>query len=75
VQLEISDGAVAALVSAGFDPVYGARSLSRTLRRQVLVPAADLLVASRANGEDQMQIFLEPAEGANSGVRVRLRDA
>lgn len=70
VEMTIADGVVAALVAAGFDPVYGARSLRRTLHHQVLVPAAELLVASRADGHTAIQLRLEPAGDGHAGVRV-----
>lgn len=70
VELEVLDGVGPALVSSGFDPVYGARSLRRALRRQVLVPAAELLVASRAEGQDELRACIEIALNGD-GVTVR----
>ena len=40
ITLELTDGARAALAREGFDPVYGARPLKRTLQRRVQDPLA-----------------------------------
>jgi len=40
ITLELSDAARDMLVSEGFDPVYGARPLKRTLQRRILDPLA-----------------------------------
>jgi ATP-dependent Clp protease ATP-binding subunit ClpA len=70
VESEVADGVVEALVSTGFDAVYGARSLRRAMRRHVLVPAAELLVAGRSRGLEEVRIRLEPADDVG-GLRVR----
>jgi ATP-dependent Clp protease ATP-binding subunit ClpB len=40
IRLELSDGARDLLIEEGYDPVYGARPLKRTLQRRVLDPLA-----------------------------------
>ncbi|ATX82457.1 ATP-dependent Clp protease ATP-binding subunit ClpB [Mariprofundus ferrinatatus] len=45
VELEVTDAAVAWLVSEGYDPVYGARPLKRFIQQQLETPVARLLIA------------------------------
>jgi ATP-dependent Clp protease ATP-binding subunit ClpA len=52
VHVEAPPDVVAALAQLGFDPVYGARALSRTLRDQVLLPVAEAVVAHRRTDPD-----------------------
>jgi ATP-dependent Clp protease ATP-binding subunit ClpB len=40
IRIELSDAAKDALIEEGYDPVYGARPLKRTLQRRVLDPLA-----------------------------------
>ncbi|MSO84304.1 MAG: hypothetical protein EXQ53_13590, partial [Acidobacteria bacterium] len=40
IHVEMSDAAKAFLVSEGYDPMYGARPLKRTIQRRVLDPLA-----------------------------------
>ena len=40
IDIEVTDRAKAALVDEGYDPVYGARPLKRTIQRRVLDPLA-----------------------------------
>jgi ATP-dependent Clp protease ATP-binding subunit ClpB len=43
--LEVSDAAADWLVSAGYDPVYGARPLKRAIQRELETPIAKSLLA------------------------------
>ena len=40
ISLTLSDAAKAALVEEGYDPIYGARPLKRTIQRRILDPLA-----------------------------------
>ncbi len=52
LQLQLSPSAIDLLVESGFDPVYGARHLKRTIQRQLENPLAQLLLAGYfSNGE------------------------
>ncbi|MDF1646771.1 MAG: ATP-dependent chaperone ClpB [Legionellaceae bacterium] len=44
IQLELDDLALAHLAEAGFDPVYGARPLKRTIQQQLENPLAEALL-------------------------------
>lgn len=44
--LSVTDGAKTWLAERGFDPVYGARPLKRTIQREVETPMAKLMLAS-----------------------------
>ena len=45
LELEISDAFLARLVSAGFDPVYGARPLKRAIQQELENPLAQRILA------------------------------
>ncbi|MCF7547484.1 AAA family ATPase [Pseudonocardia sp. WMMC193] len=47
VEIVIGDGVVDALVELGFDPVNGARSLARSVRKHLVTPVAESLVRHR----------------------------
>ena len=47
LSLELSDKAMALLVDAGFDPVYGARPLKRAIQREVENPLAQSILAGK----------------------------
>jgi ATP-dependent Clp protease ATP-binding subunit ClpA len=61
VGLHVGAGVVDTLVNRGFDPVTGARGLSRAIRRHVLVPVAEALVTHRASGADELQVRIDAA--------------
>jgi ATP-dependent Clp protease ATP-binding subunit ClpA len=70
VELHIGDGVVDILVDLGFDPVNGARSLSRAIRQHVLVPVAEALIAHRASGTNELRVRIEPDDPAGAGPFV-----
>jgi ATP-dependent Clp protease ATP-binding subunit ClpB len=45
VELQLSDGARQWLARVGYDPVYGARPLKRSVQKHLIDPLADLLLA------------------------------
>ena len=47
LELSLSDGAADWLASAGYDPVYGARPLKRTVQRELETPIAKLILSGR----------------------------
>jgi ATP-dependent Clp protease ATP-binding subunit ClpB len=52
MQIELTDRAKELLVEEGYDPVYGARPLKRTIQRRVLDPLAmDVLEGRFAEGD------------------------
>ena len=72
LELELADGVAEALVVTGFDPTYGARGLRREIRRQILVPAAEALVANRNAGAQACRLRVEPArECGRATLRIR----
>ncbi len=56
VHLEVSDAAVDALASIGFDPVYGARPLRRAIRAKVEDRLAELLLDGSLNTGDTASV-------------------
>ena len=49
MDLELTPAAKELLARAGFDPVYGARPLKRTIQKEIVQPLAMRLRAGRAN--------------------------
>lgn len=45
--LDVDDSGVAALAKAGFDPVYGARPIRRTIQRELETPIARRIIAGK----------------------------
>jgi ATP-dependent Clp protease ATP-binding subunit ClpA len=51
VELSVEGSVVELLADEGFDPVYGARGLRRTVRTRLAHPVAEQVVRARAGGE------------------------
>lgn len=66
VELEVGSGVVDKLVDIGFDPVNGARSLTRAIRDHLLVPVAKALVAHRAADDNDLRVIVHAAPSAAS---------
>jgi len=47
ITLEVTEAAKAYLARVGYDPVFGARPLKRTIQREVETPVARLIVAGK----------------------------
>jgi ATP-dependent Clp protease ATP-binding subunit ClpB len=60
IQMRLSDGALDHLVSAGYDPVYGARPLKRAIQREIENPiATKLLELTFTEGDTILVDFVE----------------
>jgi ATP-dependent Clp protease ATP-binding subunit ClpB len=57
--LEVSDGAKALLAEAGYDPVYGARPLKRTIQRMIQDPLAVKILAGEFKESDRIWVDVE----------------
>ncbi|MFN8057768.1 MAG: ATP-dependent chaperone ClpB [Vicinamibacterales bacterium] len=62
IHVSLSAGARAFLVDEGYDPVYGARPLKRTLQRRVLDPLAMLVLRGEFREGDHVLIDAGPGE-------------
>jgi ATP-dependent Clp protease ATP-binding subunit ClpB len=60
--LDITDGAKALLAQAGYDPVYGARPLKRTIQRLIQDPLAVKILAGEFKEGDRVKIDVEDDE-------------
>jgi ATP-dependent Clp protease ATP-binding subunit ClpB len=60
--LEVSDGAKALLAEAGYDPVYGARPLKRTIQRLIQDPLAVKILAGEFKEGDRVWVDVEDGE-------------
>ena len=74
IDLRCSEAAVKHIAAAGFDPVYGARPLRRTIQNLVETPLARELLAGRFRGRDAIrvgckggEIVFEKGRGAGGG--------
>ena len=52
VKIEMTDAAKSHLASVGYDPVYGARPLKRTIQRELLNPLAKMLLSGEIHDND-----------------------
>ncbi len=59
IQLTISDAALDKIGEAGFDPVYGARPLKRTIQQELENPLAQDILAGKFAAEDTINIDLK----------------
>ena len=59
IQLTITDAALDKIGSAGFDPVYGARPLKRTIQQELENPLAQDILAGKFAAEDTINIDLQ----------------
>ncbi|MCL2489095.1 MAG: AAA family ATPase, partial [Oscillospiraceae bacterium] len=54
--LQVSEEAVKALAKSGFDPVYGARPLRRTIQNKIEDPLAELLLEGKYKAGDTVKV-------------------
>lgn len=64
VALRVDDAAVAFLHDSGFDPIYGARGLRRTVRTHLIAPVAECLLRCRATSSGPIAIEATVVHGA-----------
>lgn len=57
IQLELSKEALNHLAEAGFDPVYGARPLKRTIQQQLENPLAQALLSGKFKSGDKVEVL------------------
>ncbi|WP_020497886.1 AAA family ATPase [Sciscionella marina] len=67
VHLEVSEDVLAFLAERGFDPVYGARALRRTMRTQLTAAIAEEIVRHGPDGGAALHLTASAPDGA---VRV-----
>jgi ATP-dependent Clp protease ATP-binding subunit ClpB len=70
LQLQLTDAAKELLIEAGYDPVYGARPLRRTIQQKVLDPLALNVLAGEFHEGD---VVIADVEGDNFVFRTRER--
>jgi ATP-dependent Clp protease ATP-binding subunit ClpB len=56
IKLHITDGAKRWLADAGYDPVYGARPLKRTIQKNLQDPLARLILEGRIQDGDTVEV-------------------
>jgi ATP-dependent Clp protease ATP-binding subunit ClpB len=70
IHVELTEAAKAYLVSEGYDPLYGARPLKRTIQRQVLDPLAMRVLEGEFREGDRVT-----ADVGDRGLRFVKKDA
>ncbi|GER01063.1 hypothetical protein JCM17845_16860 [Iodidimonas gelatinilytica] len=70
ITLELDDAARAWLAQAGYDPVYGARPLKRTIQRQVQNPLADLILKGEVKDGQTVKVSV----GESGHLRLSVTD-
>jgi ATP-dependent Clp protease ATP-binding subunit ClpB len=56
LKFEISGAALDLIADAGFDPVYGARPLKRTIQTQIENPLAEKLLSDNLTDEEVVRV-------------------
>jgi ATP-dependent Clp protease ATP-binding subunit ClpB len=56
MQLELTPAAAEEIARAGFDPVYGARPLKRTIQKEVIQPLAVRLLQGQFSDGDSILV-------------------
>jgi ATP-dependent Clp protease ATP-binding subunit ClpB len=70
--LELSDAAKRWLAEAGYDPVYGARPLKRTIQKSLQDPLARLILEGRIHDGDQVRVDVGESGLLINGAAVPL---
>lgn len=71
VELRVDPDVLDLLQEAGFDPVYGARGLRRTIRRVLVAPVAEGILDARPVGRAELVLRASVSAGAVSVAAVR----
>lgn len=69
--LHVDDSVLALLQDNGFDPVYGARGLRRSIRTLLVSPVAECILRERPHGQQPLALH---ATATGAGVTVRRSD-
>lgn len=69
IQLEVSKEALTHLAQAGFDPVYGARPLKRTIQQQLENPLAQSLLTGKFGPGERIVVGFKGGELEFKGIR------
>ena len=65
--MTITDGALDFLADVGFDPVYGARPLKRTIQRELETTVAQAILRGEIMDGDSIRI-----DGDDDGIKVEI---
>ena len=69
LELDISDAFMDRLVTAGFDPVYGARPLKRAIQQELENPLAQRILAGEFQPGEVISVAIENDEAVFSSVK------
>ncbi|HEX4855893.1 MAG TPA: ATP-dependent chaperone ClpB [Limnobacter sp.] len=62
MRLEVSDAALAEVVKAGFDPLYGARPLKRAIQQMIENPVSKMILEGRFGPNDVVPVDFQDGE-------------
>ena len=60
IKLNVDDAAKHYLASVGFNPVYGARPLNRSIQQEILTPLSSLILSERVLDGETVDITFDP---------------
>ena len=60
VELVLTNAAETALVDKGYDPIYGARQLRRTLQKYIEDPLAEAIVRGQLPESGRIEVDIDP---------------
>jgi ATP-dependent Clp protease ATP-binding subunit ClpB len=63
VELVVSDSVLDALAKLGYDPLYGARPLKRTIQNQLINPLATEILKGHLVEQGRVEVLYDPASG------------
>ena len=69
IKVELSDAAKSFLVAEGYDPMYGARPLKRTIQRLVLDPLAGWFCSTPCAQQYGVRFRVQPSATPPGGAR------
>jgi hypothetical protein len=70
IKLSISPAALQSLCNIGFDPVYGARPLRRTIESHIVQALSPLILAGRVRDNDAVLVLLESERSDNKAQAI-----
>jgi ATP-dependent Clp protease ATP-binding subunit ClpB len=64
ITLEITEDAMLNIASKGFDPIYGARPLKRTIQSEIVNPLSRMLLSGELKDQQSVEVSIEAGDFA-----------
>jgi ATP-dependent Clp protease ATP-binding subunit ClpB len=59
IEIKLTDDAKDEIARHGYDPVYGARPLKRTIQRLLINPLSQMIIESKFGANDKIEVYLD----------------